>query len=174
MPIPDFVDGYHLPRGIHEATLKEVEDRFGNSTNTRIRVWKCFLALMDRLNQLGLTPDEIYIDGSFVTGRNEPGDVDFAVLIRPGKTKRALKTASDHDKRAIQLFSNPAAQDDIRDLFGAHFLIADVPMALDKYTSLFRVGLPGVGLRDPEPNKDPSWVKKPKEKGIIRLVEETN
>ncbi len=168
MPIPDFVDKYHLPDGEYECTLEEIEDKF-LTTDKRNEVWKCFINFLDRLTQLGIKPEYVYINGSFVTGREEPGDVDFAALIKPGPMKRALLAADDHDKKAIATFCNRDKADELRNILGAHLLIADTSIMMSQWAGFFRTGTGG-SLRDPDPVRDPGWVIKPKAKGILKVI----
>ncbi|MED4041169.1 DUF6932 family protein [Niallia taxi] len=119
--IPNFIDDYHLPPGEHECTFEDIETRF-LSTEIRTKRWDSFIALLKRLNELKLIPEAVLVNGSFVTGRNEPGDVDFCALILPDTIRAALQTDDDHDIGGVQLFLNPDNQGAIRNLFGAHLL----------------------------------------------------
>ncbi|MFN0221439.1 MULTISPECIES: DUF6932 family protein [Paenibacillus] len=168
--IPDFIDGYHLPDGEHECTMEEVEQRF-LFTEKRIHLWKLFKRMLDRLNDLGIMPEVILIDGSFVTGRAEPGDVDFGALIPPGKVVSSLASITDdHDQEAIHMFVHPDNQLALRNLFGAHMLVVPDEDLLNAISFLFRTGGEQFGgLRDPDPERDPAWVKKPQAKGILRI-----
>lgn len=170
MAIPELIDKYHLPPGEYECTIDEIEKRFGILNDTRKNVWECFKNLLFRFNQLEIKPEIILIDGSFVTGRELPGDVDFAMLIKPEVMKKAFKNASDdHNKRAIVFLCNPANQVALRDLFGAHPLIASDENSLAGWAFLFKKG-GACGLKDTDPIRDPSWVKKPSEKGILKII----
>ncbi len=169
-PIPDFIDKYHLPPGEHECTLKEIEERFLVSEQ-RQKVWKEFNSLIDRMGSLGISPNKVVIDGSFVTGRENPGDVDFGALIVPSKIEAALKNISDHhDIDAIKILVNPQNQNLVRSLFGAHMLIAPNEFGLRQIAKIFKNGGEQFGqLRKPDPTRDPEWVEVPKEKGILKV-----
>jgi hypothetical protein len=172
-PIPNFFDKYHLPAGEHLCSYAEVENKFV-SNDQRKKVWNDFMRLYDRFTSLGLNPKSMLIDGSFVTGRQQPGDVDFGALIPPRITKEALGKVTDpHDKAAVNMFSNSSSslnQEMIRNLFGAHMLVAPNEMGLKLISKLFRTGGAQFGkLRDPDPIRDPAWVTVPKEKGILRI-----
>jgi len=168
LPIPAFIDNYHLPDGEHECTIQEIEQVFLFSEKRHV-VWNYFKNMIDRLTQLGIKPEYVYINGSFVTGREEPGDVDFAALIKPGPMARALKNADEHDKQAIQRFFDPQHAEVIRDLMGGHLLIARDNATMRQWSDFFRKGKGG-SLREPDPNRDPSWVVKPRSKGILKVV----
>ncbi len=81
--IPDFTDEGMLPPGIHRATLREVRDKLGWGLRRR--------DLLDRL-EAGLRLmkncgiDRVYLDGSFVTEKDRPGDIDCCYDVPPGTT----------------------------------------------------------------------------------------
>ncbi|MFB5762701.1 DUF6932 family protein [Paenibacillus medicaginis] len=171
-PIPDFIDEYHLPPGEHICSFEEVEERFLN-TDSRKKVWSDFNGLYDRLCTLGIKPKSIVVDGSFVTGRKDPGDVDFGALFLPSVVKAALTNIQDkYDKDAVQILTTPTQQNQslIRTLFGTHMLVAPNEHGLRQISKLFRTGGEQFGkLRPPDPKRDPDWVTIPKEKGILRV-----
>lgn len=73
--IPEFNDQGNLPEGIHYASMQELIERFGYNAK---RAW-----LLDGLNLLVKNLESagcslIYIDGSFVTEKEIPGDYDMA------------------------------------------------------------------------------------------------
>lgn len=167
--IPDFFDKYHLPDGEYECTIEGIEQRF-LSTEQRTKVWSLFMRLLDRLIQVGLTPSAVLVDGSFVTGRDELGDVDFAALIKPEVVDSALKAMDDHDRGAVQLLMNPDNQGAIRDLFGAHLLVVPDEQGLQYWSWFFRTGGQFGKLRDRDPERDPEWVVIPQAKGILKVL----
>lgn len=62
-----------LPPGIHETTLAEIAERFGRSARRRTLL----AGLMDgvaALRRAGCR--RVYIDGSFVSEKDDPGDFD--------------------------------------------------------------------------------------------------
>lgn len=77
--IPDFRDDGYLPNGLHLATEAEVTFRFGTSTKQRRR-----LALRLRhwieLSR-SVAANRLFVDGSFVTAKPEPNDVDAVVWL---------------------------------------------------------------------------------------------
>lgn len=85
--IPAFrADGY-LPEGLHKATEPDVTFRFGSGSARRRR-------LVIRLRRwVGLARKtrarRLLIDGSFVTEKVEPDDVDAVVLL-PGDFQRQI------------------------------------------------------------------------------------
>jgi hypothetical protein len=77
--IPAFRDDGYLPEGIHIATEAEVTFRFGAATARRRRL---VLRLRRWLDLSRLTHARRFlVDGSFVTTKAEPKDVDAVVLL---------------------------------------------------------------------------------------------
>ena len=90
MSIPPLeADGY-LPEGIHDCTLEELQSRFGEDTDVACRSL-LFSRLHEYVQELRSTERDfvLLIDGSFVTGKARPNDIDL-VLILP----------HDHDFRS--------------------------------------------------------------------------
>lgn len=170
MGIPPFEGKYFLPNGEHKCTLEDIEQTFLTSTQ-RARVWSLFSALLERLTSLGLQPDSLLIDGSFVTGRESPGDVDACALITPKTAMAALANVTDeYDLNAVRVLTTPLPQHEriVRTMYGAHLLIARNEAELQKWSKFFRRGKHGK-LKDPDPTQDPGWVKTPAAKGILRI-----
>ena len=71
--IPEFRRTGSLPIGIHWATWQEVESRFGSSER-RMQLLAGLKSALAALNAAGCR--KVYIDGSFVTVKHEPGDYD--------------------------------------------------------------------------------------------------
>lgn len=165
MPIPAFSNNdYYLPQGIHSCTIKDIEDRLLFTEKRRV-VWKLFEHLAYRLITLNIIPEAVLINGSFVTARPNPGDVDFVFLIRPNKVDQAIKNAEDeHDRQAILLLFTEANQGPIRNLTGAHFLFVPNEQFLQNWADYFQNN-----VRKPDPNRDPPWVRAPHGKGILYI-----
>ena len=71
--LPEFNRDGRLPAGIHWATWQEIQSRFGFSSRRQQLLGGLGLALA-ALNRAGCS--RVYIDGSFVTIKREPGDYD--------------------------------------------------------------------------------------------------
>lgn len=75
--IPDFVDiggpWKVLPSGIHGATMNEIECKFAFNKK-RTQLFSGFSIAIRNLWNAGCV--EVYLDGSFVTDKNFPGDFD--------------------------------------------------------------------------------------------------
>jgi hypothetical protein len=79
MPIPAFrYDGY-LPAGLHGASEEEVVARLGQSTSKREYLLGRLLRWLELARAVGAR--RLFINGSFVTDKAEPGDVDAVVWL---------------------------------------------------------------------------------------------
>lgn len=94
MPIPDFRGDGYLPNGIHECTLIEIEERFvlafgGKARERRRMIFRELRAHLaaDLLLELA---DHAMVDGSFVSDKPEPADVDIVVGLTQGGLRRLL------------------------------------------------------------------------------------
>lgn len=70
----------YLPPGDHEATLSEVESAFGSSGFKRRQLMDGLREVATRLWGLGV--ETIWVDGSFISSKERPGDVDV-IYVRP-------------------------------------------------------------------------------------------
>jgi hypothetical protein len=167
MPIPDLIGEpvpYWLPPGMHPCTLVEVEARFVYNEQ-RQKVWRYFMYVLDRIKDLGRRVNEILIDGSFVTGRELPGDVDAACLVPPDELRALLRDAEN--ARALTFFlSQPRLA---RELLGVHLFVVRSRENLDGFRLTFASGPGGAGLRPPDPAKDPPGLVVPEEKGVLAV-----
>jgi hypothetical protein len=84
--IPDFRDG-RLPPGVHDATLKEIRDKLGWGRRRKNLVDGLEMALR-LMGNCGI--QRVYVDGSFVTDKDRPGDIDGCYDIPPGANLAAM------------------------------------------------------------------------------------
>jgi hypothetical protein len=71
--IPPFQEGGNLPPGIHDATWDEIVARFGSTAWRR----ELLAGLQEALASLRKAScQRAYIDGSFITANEAPGDFD--------------------------------------------------------------------------------------------------
>lgn len=84
--IPELVKG-NLPEGVHKCTIKEIEERFTFSKR-RIELFKGLKRAINNLRKAGVK--RVYIDGSFVTNKQDPGDVDGCWDANPNIKKNIL------------------------------------------------------------------------------------
>ncbi|WP_439695773.1 DUF6932 family protein [Mucilaginibacter sp. AW1-7] len=71
--IPAFTNEGILPAGEHDTTLDDFRSRFVYNS-VRAKIYAGFLVLINDLRDINC--QVIYVDGSFVTDKEEPGDVD--------------------------------------------------------------------------------------------------
>jgi hypothetical protein len=85
MPIPDLDEEGFLPAGVHDCSLAEIGDRFGRfqGSDRRCRLFEKLDAYVSETGRIGLIA-ELVVDGSFVTGKPEPNDVDLVIALDPG------------------------------------------------------------------------------------------
>lgn len=83
MPIPPLTDLGFLPPGVHDATLEEVEERYGRFRSSEKRV-ELFTKLRQYLTELTTWGhvQEVLIDGSFVSSKESPNDIDLIIVYR--------------------------------------------------------------------------------------------
>ena len=79
--IPDFRDDGYLPEGLHLATEAEVTFRFGSHTPRRKRLALRLRRWIDLAR--AVSARRLFVDGSFVTAKPEPNDVDAVVWLPP-------------------------------------------------------------------------------------------
>ena len=85
--IPPFDESGFLPRGIHCATLAEIEARFGRASELRRVEMESVCWLVDLAVTAGAA--RIVLNGSFVTDIMEPNDVDCVLLFIAGGRRDA-------------------------------------------------------------------------------------
>lgn len=91
LPIPALTADGYLPPGVHVCTIEQIQSRFappGVTTQRR----KVFDALRAHVRDplVARYVAEVYIDGSFVTEKREPGDVDLVLGLHPGSIRTIL------------------------------------------------------------------------------------
>jgi hypothetical protein len=80
MPLPEFNESGNLPPGIHQATLDEVADQFGDVKGQRNICTRRLLhlyALAERTGHL----QRFIVFGSYVTTKPDPNDVDVVLIM---------------------------------------------------------------------------------------------
>ena len=77
--IPPFDDTGYLPPGVHPATLDEIDARFGRASELRRVQMESVRWMVDLARRAGV--QRIVLNGSFVTAKEEPQDVDTVILL---------------------------------------------------------------------------------------------
>ena len=72
-PIPPFDERGYLPQGVYETDEVEFNRRFGFNSY-RQQMLLGLRSALDSLRRAGC--DRVYIGGSFITNKEEPGDID--------------------------------------------------------------------------------------------------
>jgi len=89
--IPEFNEDGYLPPGIHPASLEEIAARFGQESELRQIQLQSLRWLVDLARRAGV--QRLVVNGSFVTDKLEPNDVDCVLLIGPGFPRDAAAEA---------------------------------------------------------------------------------
>ncbi|MBX9837033.1 MAG: hypothetical protein K2X69_01835 [Silvanigrellaceae bacterium] len=74
MTIPELDHNGELPPGEHIADLEEISIRFGRSNSRREALMAGLSTAIENFKEAGVK--RIWIDGSFVTSKFEPNDID--------------------------------------------------------------------------------------------------
>src|SRR5262245_51341902 len=80
MPVPTLVTPGLLPAGIHGATLQEIGQAFGTQNDTRVEHFRNLKTSCEELEVFGPLIKGIFVDGSFITSKPVPSDVDIVVV----------------------------------------------------------------------------------------------
>lgn len=80
--IPELEDGV-LPEGVHVCSLDEVQQRFGRfqRTDRRQKLTATLRRFVESVRQAGIA-QAVIIDGSYVTAKEEPGDIDIFLVLK--------------------------------------------------------------------------------------------
>ena len=115
MPIPPLNSNGLLPEGVHDCTIPEIERSFGwnDHRNQLLQRFKDCVSSEIRPK----FPDPLYFDGSFVTDKDTPLDIDIV----------------------LELTSSP----DARKWRGLQFMIGHQARLMTDYNVHFWINLPG-------------------------------
>ena len=85
MPIPVLNPNGFLPAGIFECTLPEMRQRFGGfqKSDQRLRLFARLEELFQAMQRSGLF-ESLLVDGSFVTAKPVPNDIDLVAVLKRG------------------------------------------------------------------------------------------
>jgi hypothetical protein len=89
--IPPLNENGYLPPGIHPATLDEVVARFGHGSEQRAAQVESLAWLVPLCVRAGIA--RLLINGSFVSDREEPNDVDCVLLQGPSYSAGSVAAA---------------------------------------------------------------------------------
>ncbi|MGH8058112.1 MAG: DUF6932 family protein [Candidatus Entotheonellia bacterium] len=82
MSIPHLNEYGLLPPGIHDCSLQDIGARFGTfqSTDRRPHLYEALREYVARVHSTGLV-SAVIVDGSFVTRKHAPGDIDLVLVL---------------------------------------------------------------------------------------------
>jgi predicted nucleotidyltransferase len=80
--IPAFNEHGCLPEGIYDCTMKEATQRFGvfQSSDRRPRLWARLTEFIRQVKGCGFV-ETVIVDGSFVTSKPAPSDIDLVLVV---------------------------------------------------------------------------------------------
>jgi predicted nucleotidyltransferase len=80
--IPTFNDYGCLPEGIYDCTMDEAAERFGvfQSSDWRPRLWARLTEFIRQVKGCGFV-ETVIVDGSFVTSKPNPSDIDLVLVV---------------------------------------------------------------------------------------------
>lgn len=87
-----------LPPGIHSCTLQEAEDAFCWNGHRRT-LWEKFKQALGEFRALGFSRHALIVDGSFVTDKDMPGDVEVLIDLQNAD-------AAEQDRITVYFFRN--------------------------------------------------------------------
>jgi len=117
MAIPTLNTDGLLPEGVHVCELDEIKSRFGcfQGSDRRPQLFTKLEDLVGDLKKSSLIV-ALVIDGSFVTGKTAPNDVDVLTVLGTGHDWQADLTPGDYTRLSHNLF---------RRRFGFDVLVAE-------------------------------------------------
>lgn len=88
MPIPNFDSHGLLPQGIHDCTVDEIEDRLTWNLH-RIELFSKFKDCLKNEIEPRF-PNPVFFDGSYVTSKEYPEDIDIVLDLRQSPRPQQL------------------------------------------------------------------------------------
>jgi hypothetical protein len=91
--LPPFNEHGYLPPGIHPCHLDEVVARFGSGSSERVVEAKELVSFVAWARSAGVR--RLILNGSFVTAKAAPNDVDVVILPGPGYPRDQRSAGSE-------------------------------------------------------------------------------
>ena len=79
--IPEFNNYGNLPAGIYKSSISSIEKIFGENSEKRILLFNNFRKFLKLLFPFKKKIKRLILDGSFVTSKESPGDIDCIMII---------------------------------------------------------------------------------------------
>jgi hypothetical protein len=116
MAIPALTPDGFLPEGIHDCSLVEIGERFGQfqRSDRRCRLFERLEAYIREAKTSGVVR-AIIVDGSFVTDKEAPNDIDLIVISLPKGTLPGILRPGEY---------NVLSKRHVRRQFGMDMLLA--------------------------------------------------
>jgi hypothetical protein len=122
MPLPEIDTNGNLPPGIHAATLKETQARFGVGSEPR-QLQSHLLELVVEAALCYPTIKRVLVWGSFVTAKSQPNDLDYSLVVSVEHSQARI--AGEHER-----FIVPFAARQYYGTDTGYLLIRDYPFEL--------------------------------------------
>jgi hypothetical protein len=91
--LPPLDDFGNLPPGIHACSVAELVARFGSGSDERKAQMSELLHFIEAAKRTGVR--RLMVNGSFVTAKLSPNDVDIVILPGPAYPRQGRKLDSD-------------------------------------------------------------------------------
>lgn len=150
--IPDLQDGV-FAEGVHDCTIDEVEKVFGQfcRTDRRLVLTGKLRRYIEAASKSGLAA-AVLIDGSYVTAKDEPGDIDLVLVLRSDFDLQAELRPTEYNLQSKRV---------VRRLYGFDVLVArEGSGACKEWVEFFS----RVKLQDPEQKTSQ------RRKGLLRIT----
>src|SRR5882724_5117484 len=141
-----------LPEGIHACTIEEVNERFGRfqRSDRRIHLTALLREFVEAARESGIVA-AIVIDGSYVTRKEEPGDIDLIVALKPGIDSAILMRPFEYNVQSQRM---------VKQIYRFDVRVAEDDTTLyDKHVLFF------AEIRDDDPDQATSQPRK----GLLRI-----
>ncbi|MBU4602534.1 hypothetical protein KKA86_05495 [bacterium] len=79
--LPEFNKYGNLPAGVYKSSISCIENKFGTSSEERISLFNDFRKFLKMLSPFKKNIKRLILDGSFVTSKESPGDIDCIMII---------------------------------------------------------------------------------------------
>ncbi len=115
----------------YEITFSEAKEFFVDSfteSETRQRNWTGFCNFLQMLINFGLTEMQVWVDGSFVTNKLNPNDVDCVIYIKPEIINSISK---ENQENLFKIFLRQGNDDPHDGFFTDPYILFDVTDNLD-------------------------------------------
>ena len=124
MAIPEFTEVVLLPPGLHTCTLDELQRRFdGGFASHRYKLFHRLRSYLQRVKDCGLVA-WVAVDGSFVTTKETPGDIDLIVVLHASNDYASVMTEEQSQTLSkkwvarhfeFDMFTAPEGSDEYRE-----------------------------------------------------------